>query len=177
MKEYKNKTLQGVALLFISSVFVSSFGVSRGVYVLSVNLVVLLPWLCLIAIGSSGRAKELQSRVIYLLSVMFFADLLILGLSFRKWRIVLDLIDVFGLFMMFPIIVLIFKWKLLKREKRLQYSADVTRELWGFQWLANISIALKSPEPAWIFIFLFPALLGGYMIYKAFESVEIRSTK
>ncbi|WP_297067490.1 hypothetical protein, partial [Thermococcus sp.] len=71
-----------------------------------------------------------------------------------------------------PTIVLIFKRKLSTKGKELLYSAETMRELWGFQWLANISIALKSPEPVYVFTCLLPAIIGGYLIYRAVTAVE-----
>jgi len=97
-------------------------------------------------------------------------SLLILGLSFGAWDAVLNITEVFGLFMTFPAVVLVFKWKLSKMGKKLQYPPRTVRELWFFQWVANISIAQKAYSPVWVFILLLPALLGGYLIYKAFEN-------
>jgi len=172
MERALREVLYGIILLFISSALVSYFGVLRGVYVLSANLAVLLPWLCLMVLGSSGRAKEFQSRAVSLLSAMFFVSLLILGPGFERWDVVLDIVEVFAACMMFPVVVLIVKWRLSKRGKEIRYPAKTTKELWGFQWVANISIALKAPNPVRIFIFLLPAIMGGYMIYRAFTSVE-----
>ena len=153
-------------------ILTSYFGISRGIYVLSANLAVLLPWLSLIFLGSSGKAKEFQSKVIFLFLGMFIALLLTLGLVFGRWKLVLGLIEVFVVFMMFPIAVLIFKRRLSKRGKKLLYSAETAKELWGFQWLANISIAFKAPEPVHVFICLLPAIIGGYLIYRAVTAVE-----
>ena len=64
MKRYEIMMLYGVTSLFISSVLISHFGALRGIYVLSANLTVLVPWLSLMALGSSGRANEFQRRVV-----------------------------------------------------------------------------------------------------------------
>lgn len=153
-------------------ILTSYFGISRGIYVLSANLAVLLPWLSLIFLGSSGKAKEFQGKLIFLFLGMFIALLLILGLVFGRWKLVLGLIEVFVAFMIFPTIVLIFKRKLSTKGKELLYSAETAKELWGFQWLANISMALKSPEPMYVFICLLPAIIGGYLTYRAFTAVD-----
>lgn len=162
--------LYGVASLFISSVLISHFGALRGIYVLSANLTVLVPWLSLMALGSSGRANEFQRRVVLFLGGIFTVSLLILGLSFGAWDTVLNITEVFGLFMTFPAIVLVFKWKLSRIGKKLQYPPRTVRGLWFFQWIADISIAQRASNPVWVFVFLLPALLGGYLIYKAFEN-------
>ncbi len=162
----------GILSIFISTVLTSYFGVLRGIYVLLANLAVLLPWLILIALGSSGKAKEFQSRIIFLLLGMFIALLLMLGLIFGRWEPILGIVEVYLAFMMFPIAVLIFKRKLSTKGKELMYPAETTRELWGFQWLANISIALKSPEPVHVFTCLLPAIIGGYLTYEAFTAIE-----
>ncbi len=162
----------GIFLIFISTILTSYFGVLRGIYVLLANLTVLLPWLSLVFLESSGKAKEFQSKVIFLFLGMFIA-LLLIGTSF--WKVETHfghIVEVFVVFMMFPIAVLIFKRRLSKRGKKLLYSAETTREPWGFQWLANISIALKSPESTWVFICLLPAIIGGCLTYRAVTAVE-----
>ena len=169
MKKHESMVLYGVTSLFISSLLISHFGILRGIYVLSANLAVLVPWLSLIAFGSSGRANEFQRRIIFLLGGIFIVSLLILGLGFGAWNAVLDIIEVFGLFMTFPVIFLVFKWKLSRMGKKLQYPPRTVRELWFFQWVADISIAQKASNPVWVFVFLLPSILGGYIIYASFE--------
>ncbi|NJF25576.1 hypothetical protein [Thermococcus sp. Bubb.Bath] len=171
MRNHIKLSVSGILLIFVSGIFISYLGIAKGLYSLSASLSVLIPWYILIILGNPKGTRELQEMATYGLMVLFIVTLASLW-SFGYFTAVVNLLEVFAIFMVFPILVLGIGRKLSRWGKKVKYPPKATKEFWGFQWLVNLTLTFKSSEPLYVFISLLPATVGGYLIYKAFTAAE-----
>ncbi|AMM53100.1 hypothetical protein QDY65_06270 [Pyrococcus kukulkanii] len=175
MEKYKKYLVGGMFGLFLSFSFVARQGLLRGVYVLSINSLIIFVWTVLTAHGRGKHriALKIQTYLIFGTLSVFFATLFLMGIVYNRWDLVGGLLMIFVAFSLFILMLIIFERIAVQKGKELKYSPRDMKVFWAFQWLANLSLVLKSNTPLETFLLILPAILGGYLLFKGLVTIKL----
>lgn len=174
MEGYKKYLAGGMFGLFLSFSFVARQDLLRGVYMLSINSLIIFVWTVLTAHGRGKHriALKVQTYLIFGTLSLFSVPLFLIGIVYNRWDLVGGLLMIFVAFSLFILMLITFERIAVQRGKELKYSPEDMKVFWAFQWLANLSLALKSNVPLETFLLVLPAIFGSYALFKGLVGVK-----